>query len=325
MICETAVMDDRRRPWGNAAQNLRRSAGGLALIVAMVCTAAAPVFGHGDVMRIGSSQAGGGQIVIEPEFDFGTDVFHVPLTNQGATTSLYSSIFPSFAWILEPGAGIIPLDEEVSIVFTVAAPISAGASVRVGGRNLDEAGETATLGSFENDPEAHVHPEWRLLLPNGVIGEYQVSFRLSATGFTDSPIYTLLITNAEASPTPTATATTSVTESPSATPTTTDPATATPTATSNATDPPTPSVTATPSATATASATPTHTSAAPACPGDCDGNGVVSIAELVRAVGLASRGGTVGCAAADVDGNGSISIDELIRAVRSALEGCAPQ
>lgn len=315
MNCEAAVMDDRRRPWGNAALDLRRSAGDLALIVALICMAAAPVFGHGDVMRIGSTQAGGGQIVVEPEFEFGTDVFHVPLGSQGATTSLYSSIFPSFAWILDAGAGINPLDEEVSIVFTVAAPISAGASVRVGGRNLDEAGETATLGSFENDPEAHVHPEWRLLLPNGVIGAYQVSFRLSATGFTDSPIYTLMITNGEPSATPTATATTSVTEA----------ATATLTATSNATDPPTPIATAMASPTATASATPTHTIAPPACPGDCDGNGAVSIAELIRAVGLASRGGTVGCAAADVDGDGSIAINELIRAVRSALEGCAAQ
>lgn len=59
------------------------------------------------------------------------------------------------------------------------------------------------------------------------------------------------------------------------------------------------------------------------CPGDCDGNGVVSIAELIRAVNIALGSADIEtCRAADRDGNGSVAINELITAVNSALFGC---
>lgn len=220
------------------------------------------------------------------------------------------------------------------------APLSAGASARVGTRTLDEPGESATLGSFENDPEVHVHPQWRLILPKETNGTYEVSFRLSATGFTDSPVYTVLITNEEPLLTPTATAELTATEVEEATPTPTEQVEATPTATEEgertptATEQPTAAFTATATVTSTATgeptsnaasaatASPTGTEAPPVCPGDCDGNGVVAINELIRAVVLASSSGTAGCAAADGNGDRAIAINELIRAVRSALEGC---
>ncbi len=59
------------------------------------------------------------------------------------------------------------------------------------------------------------------------------------------------------------------------------------------------------------------------CAGDCDGDGVVSIAELVRAVNIALGSADVGtCVAADRDDDGMVAINELIRAVNSALQGC---
>jgi len=62
-----------------------------------------------------------------------------------------------------------------------------------------------------------------------------------------------------------------------------------------------------------------------ACPGDCDGNGTVTIDELVTLVDIALDGtGTERCPAGDINGNGAITIDELIAAVSAALVGCPP-
>jgi para-nitrobenzyl esterase len=102
---------------------------------------------------------------------------------------------------------------------------------------------------------------------------------------------------------------------------------ATDTATPVATDTPTPAAsdTATAVATATETGTVVATPTVPPaeCAADCAGNQVVTIDDLVAAVGIAL--GTLPhsrCASADIDRNGTVSIDELIRAVRAALTGC---
>ncbi len=65
---------------------------------------------------------------------------------------------------------------------------------------------------------------------------------------------------------------------------------------------------------------------AQACIGDCDGNGAVTVNELVRgvAVALAIRP-LDGCEALDRDDDGTVAIAELIAAVGAALAGCPPQ
>lgn len=63
--------------------------------------------------------------------------------------------------------------------------------------------------------------------------------------------------------------------------------------------------------------------AADACAGDCDGDGVVTIAELIRGIAIALDGSAVeACAALDADADGTVGMDELITAVGRALEGC---
>ncbi len=82
--------------------------------------------------------------------------------------------------------------------------------------------------------------------------------------------------------------------------------------------------TATPVATATptASNTPTPTRGT-LCPGDCNGDGDVSISELVRAVNIAlGAAAAETCRAADVNGDGRVAINELVAAVGTALTGC---
>lgn len=60
-----------------------------------------------------------------------------------------------------------------------------------------------------------------------------------------------------------------------------------------------------------------------ACTGDCDGDKVVSVAELVTMVGIAlGRSDVLACPNGDRDHDGAIAIEELVRAVNHALEQC---
>jgi Ca2+-binding EF-hand superfamily protein len=59
------------------------------------------------------------------------------------------------------------------------------------------------------------------------------------------------------------------------------------------------------------------------CAGDCDGNGTVSISELVRGVSIAlGQAALDRCTRVDANGDGVVSVAELIRAVGHALNGC---
>lgn len=97
------------------------------------------------------------------------------------------------------------------------------------------------------------------------------------------------------------------------------PATATPTATAFA--PPT----ATPSPTSAAdppTSTPAATNSPPPSrpPGDCAGDGIVTIADLILGVNIAlGHQAIAACPAFDTDGTGQVTINELILAVSAAL------
>ena len=83
---------------------------------------------------------------------------------------------------------------------------------------------------------------------------------------------------------------------------------------------PSPAATATQPLTAAPSPTPTR---AAGCPGDCDGDGVVTIAELVLGVRIAlGELDASDCPSLEITGNGAVSIDELMQALRAALFGC---
>lgn len=65
------------------------------------------------------------------------------------------------------------------------------------------------------------------------------------------------------------------------------------------------------------------TAPTPPCPGDCNGDGTVTIDELVGGVAIALGASPVAdCAALDGDANGEVRIDELLRAVTAALQHC---
>jgi len=59
------------------------------------------------------------------------------------------------------------------------------------------------------------------------------------------------------------------------------------------------------------------------CSGDCDGDGIVAIDELVRGVAVALGVQALAtCSAADGDGDGTVSIADLVRGVAAALGRC---
>lgn len=69
--------------------------------------------------------------------------------------------------------------------------------------------------------------------------------------------------------------------------------------------------------------TPTPTVVPSVCLGDCDGDGQVTIDEIIRGVNIALGNLSLStCAAADRDGDGSVTIAELIGAVNIAAASC---
>ena len=82
------------------------------------------------------------------------------------------------------------------------------------------------------------------------------------------------------------------------------------------TETPTPIVTATPGTPA-----PTATPRA-ACAGDCNGDGEVSINEIVGLVNVSLGEAPLTCPSADLNGDGTIEINELMVVVNNALLGC---
>jgi hypothetical protein len=72
--------------------------------------------------------------------------------------------------------------------------IDPGVSFKLGTATLDAVGEAAPIGQM---PNLHVHGEWRLLLPDGVVGAYVLAFRLTTTAraYAPSPSYAFTVTN----------------------------------------------------------------------------------------------------------------------------------
>lgn len=58
------------------------------------------------------------------------------------------------------------------------------------------------------------------------------------------------------------------------------------------------------------------------CPGDCSGDGTVTVDEILAGVNLALTGGVAGCAAGDTNGDQQIQVPEVIEHINNALAGC---
>jgi hypothetical protein len=177
----------------------------------------------------------------------------------------------------DPNPGFFALAAGTEVTIEIVA-IDAAATVKINGAPLSHAGDRALLGSAGT---LHVHPTWQLSVPEGVEGDFPLSFRLTtdAAAYTASAVFSVLLTNRP--PPPTATPTIGPSQTP----------------------------------------TPTATTAVLPCPGDCNGDGSVTVAELIA--GVASvLDGTRPCAALDRDGDGVAIVGEMIAAVNALLAGC---
>jgi alpha-D-xyloside xylohydrolase len=60
------------------------------------------------------------------------------------------------------------------------------------------------------------------------------------------------------------------------------------------------------------------------CPGDCQGDGVVTVDEIVVGVSIGLGSSAIeACTAADGNVDGSVTVDEILRAIQAALSGCS--
>jgi YVTN family beta-propeller protein len=59
------------------------------------------------------------------------------------------------------------------------------------------------------------------------------------------------------------------------------------------------------------------------CDGDCNGDGAVTVDEVIQAVGIAlGQQAVATCIAADADDDDTVTVDEVLRGVNNALDGC---
>jgi len=60
----------------------------------------------------------------------------------------------------------------------------------------------------------------------------------------------------------------------------------------------------------------------PACVGDCNGDGSVTVDEVLRGVDMVEKGGTAACPPLDANHDGTVDMSEILTALDSALLGC---
>ena len=229
----------------------------LALLAGVASDAGAEVVDPGDVSIYSTAQGGG---ALATDFAFApSEVFQSACLGGFC---LYSATDPGFITRDEATAGLFPLASGTGVTMEIVS-IADEASVLVGSKLLDAAGESASLGVA---PGLHLHPTWQVTIPAGgsPAASFPVTFRLTSSGgYAASQTYTLSLFVAGQGPTP------GPTPSPSPKPTPTPAATATPTPAptaspkpsatpgpSAATPSPSPRPSATPSATAKPTATP---------------------------------------------------------------------
>jgi hypothetical protein len=146
---------------------------------------------HAGDMIMGSTASGSGALAID--YDFAAKVVVTPSFSFGGQT-LYTATDPGFdALVVAEPPSFYPLAAGTPVRVELTA-VASGLAMKVGATTLDAPGESALLGTM---PSLHVHPEWQLLLADGVFGDYAVSFRLTTTSgaYTASAAYTATVTN----------------------------------------------------------------------------------------------------------------------------------
>ncbi len=162
-------------------------------------------FAHSD-WDIASTAPGGGQLVVDYNFDTVVGLDYDPTLSGLLGASVYTSTDPGFNTIAadEPLEGLYRLPAGTDVTVEITA-IDAG-KVAVFFTNptptlLDSVGDTYVLGTQDASPpnDLHHHGEMRLILalPTTEPGEGSFTFKLTTTsaGFTASQEYTVKLSN----------------------------------------------------------------------------------------------------------------------------------
>jgi hypothetical protein len=162
------------------------------LLVAVVVVLLASAAGAQPIdidMFIGSSAPGSGRLEIA--YRFCRPVLVTPSVSAGGVTR-WTATQPGFNALAQSRPGSIYVLQDNTPVEVELTAVDAGVTLKVGSALLDAPGAAALIG---NAPNLHLHPEWRLLLPDGQHGEYHVELKLrtGARGYGDSTAYEFAI------------------------------------------------------------------------------------------------------------------------------------
>ena len=159
----------------------------MACAVGAILLRASLASAHGPEMMLGSTASGSGALALA--YDFTDEVVTTPSVSLGGMT-LYTSIFPGIEWLQadDPADSLYALPVGTPFSLQLVS-IDAGASVVINNKTtLSAPGQSALVATTTNIAGDHDHPQWQLLLPDGVQGNYSVSFQLTTTAkhFTSS-------------------------------------------------------------------------------------------------------------------------------------------
>jgi len=153
---------------------------------------------HGD-MTLASDEEDGGSLVIAFNFARPVEVTFVQCFGGEAPDCigglrLYAAEDPGFLSLAArvPGEDLFALPDDVEVSLELVAA-DAGASLAIEGATLEEAGDTAVLGST---PDLHAHGSWQLAIPGGeeLAESYALTLRaVTQDGFGPSPAYVVLL------------------------------------------------------------------------------------------------------------------------------------
>jgi len=169
--------------------------GACALLTLGVCPAVAQ-HAHEDLI-IGSTVSGGGNLTLEYALD---ERPIVAVSDNGVFPGLFDATDPGFMPATDEPPDIFSLNLGTTVSLELT-DIDPNISVKVNATTLDAVGSVAVIETHDNaDPELsslHVHPTFQLgiLADANTFGEGRFSFRFKGTGYGDSAIYTLKVSN----------------------------------------------------------------------------------------------------------------------------------
>ena len=158
----------------------------LLLALLLISTIASRAAAQHDHIDIYSTEAGGGALFLDYDFDKKFVVFEVLCA---AGRCLFSTINPAFLSPEQDGseAGHHRLDEGTQVFVEIVEAASA-LTLNIDGARLQGPGDSASLGVAP----IHNHPSWQLVVPKDERGEYAIRYKLrsGSDAYADSPVYT---------------------------------------------------------------------------------------------------------------------------------------